>query len=198
MPTLLPAIAKRRSIRHFESRPVEPEMIELMLDAARIAPTAANLQNAKILTVTHRADLDVVGRAAYGMGAIPEAPLVFVVMADTSREEVFLQQMEEMAKQPHPPFDWKNLRSGTGKPFEFKVGKTWSLVTAAIAGQQLLLQAVEMGLGTCWVHHFEHSEVRDHFRIPEHFELLSLIAVGHPAAEPHPMERAEVRWTPEK
>ena len=198
MPTILPAISRRRSIRHFEARPVEPELIDAMLEAARLAPSAANLQNARILPVTDEADRVVLGRAAYSFGAVPEAPLVMVLMADTSRDAVFLEQMAEMAKQPNPPIDFAKLRSGAGKPFSFKLGPEWGLVNAGLAGQSLMLQAVEMGLGTCWVHHFEHDEVREHFKIPDHFILMSLMAIGYPATEPHPMERTDLRWTPTK
>ena len=40
----LAAIAARRSIRRFEDRPVEPEKLRAVLDAARLAPSAANAQ----------------------------------------------------------------------------------------------------------------------------------------------------------
>ena len=88
----------------------------------------------------------------------------------------------------NPPMDLSTLCSGTGKPFQLKVGREWALVNAAICGEHMMLQAVELGLAGCWVHHFEHDEVRAHFRIPAHIEFLSLMAIGH-AAEPPPVER---------
>ncbi len=74
MPTILPAIARRRSIRHFESRPVEPELIDTMLEAARLAPSAANLQNARIMPVTN-ADDRVMALMAVGYPAAELHPM---------------------------------------------------------------------------------------------------------------------------
>jgi len=196
MSAVLDVIQRRRSIRHFEPRPVEPEKLEAMLQAARLAPSSANLQNARVLPIDRPDELEILRHAAYGFGAVMHAPLVLLCMVDRSAEERFLRRMEEMAKEPSPAFDPSKLRTRTGKHFEFKVGKEWSMLNAAIAGEHMVLQATEMGLGTCWVHHFDHDEVRDHFDIPAHLELVSLIAVGYPGEAPHPatMERADVLY----
>lgn len=75
-------LAKRRcSVRAYEDRKVEPEKLEQILEAARIAPTAKNLQPVKLLAVQSGEGLEKVGKAANIYGA----PLAIIVCADHQR-----------------------------------------------------------------------------------------------------------------
>ena len=75
-------LAKRRcSARAYEDRKVEPEKLERILEAARIAPTAKNLQPVKLLAVQSGEGLEKVGKAANIYGA----PLAIIVCADHQR-----------------------------------------------------------------------------------------------------------------
>lgn len=76
------AIAKRRcSIRTYETTPVEQEKIDAIVEAAHVAPTAANRQPVRIVCVSSREGLAKLGKAANLHGA----PLAFVVCADRDR-----------------------------------------------------------------------------------------------------------------
>ena len=124
------------------------------------------------------------------------APVVLVCMADLSADNDLQQHIAEVAA-ASPKVDMGALRSARGKGISLKMGREWALINAAIATQNMVLQAVSLGLGTVWNHHFEHDEVRDHFHLPVHIELLTLIPVGYPAESPPPRPRqATVRWTP--
>ena len=70
--------AKRHSVRKYNDAAVEPEKIDMILEAGRIAPTAANRQPIMIYAVQGKEGLDVVRGAANFFGA----PLVFVVCGD--------------------------------------------------------------------------------------------------------------------
>ena len=75
-------LAKRRcSVRAYEDRKVEPEKLERILEAARIAPTAKNLQPVKLLAVQSGEGLEKVGKAANIYGA----PLAIIVCADHNK-----------------------------------------------------------------------------------------------------------------
>ncbi len=195
MRPIIAAIQNRHSTRNFLAQPVEPELIDTMIEAARLAPAACNLSHHRVLVIDQPEDLEVVRRAAYSMGAVAEAPLVLLHMADTSLDEPFRAMMEAMASDPNPAFDLSKLRSGRGAPFQLRVGREWALVNAALCGEHMMLQAVEMGLSGCWVHHFAHDEVREHFAIPAHIEFLALMAIGY-AAKPVPASpgRGELRY----
>ncbi len=72
---------KRCSIRAYTDRKVEPEKLAQILEAARVAPTAKNLQPLKILAVQSEEGLAKIGKAANVYGA----PLALIVCADHDR-----------------------------------------------------------------------------------------------------------------
>ncbi len=56
----------------------------------------------------------------------------------------------------------------------------------SIVTTQMMLQATELGLGTCWVCWFDTEETRRAFSIPEEQEVLALLPLGYPAQDSHP------------
>jgi nitroreductase len=76
-------LAKDRfSVRQFDpSKPVEPEKLDVLLEAIKIAPTAANMQPQKVKvfqTAEELAQADIISRCRYG------APLAFLICYDSS------------------------------------------------------------------------------------------------------------------
>lgn len=75
-------IAKQRfSVRSYTGEPVKQEDLERILEAAHVAPTAANLQPVRIIAVQSEAGLAKISRAAEIYGA----PLALIVCADRDR-----------------------------------------------------------------------------------------------------------------
>lgn len=75
-------IAKKRySARNYRDKKVEEEKLHQILEAARVAPTAANLQPVRLIVVQSREGLEKIGKAANIYGA----PLAVIVCADHSR-----------------------------------------------------------------------------------------------------------------
>ena len=66
----LKLVRARYSVRQYQNRPVEPEKVEQLLEAAQAAPTAANCQPVRLLA---------------GAAELYGAPLAVVVCADRSR-----------------------------------------------------------------------------------------------------------------
>ena len=74
-------IAKKRySVRSYNSQNVEPEKLDKILEAAHIAPTAANLQPVRLLVIQEKTELDKISKAAN----IYNAPLAIIVCSDHS------------------------------------------------------------------------------------------------------------------
>lgn len=74
-------IAKTRySVRNYKDERVEKEKLDLILEAAHVAPTAANLQPVRLLVIQEKEGLDKIGRAAN----IYNAPLAIIVCSDHS------------------------------------------------------------------------------------------------------------------
>ena len=56
----------------------------------------------------------------------------------------------------------------------------------SIVTTQMMLEAQELGLGTCWVCWFDVEQTKQAFRIPENQELFALLPLGYPAEESKP------------
>lgn len=198
MTKVFDAADKRRSIRTFTDEPVSAADIETLLEAARRAPSAVNLQPSRFLVVTAPEDLAVVRAAAYGVGACSTAPCIFVCMADLTADSHLGERVGELTESGAlEPLDVSSMRSGAGRPFALKIGRDVALMNCAIATAHVDLQAVDLGLGTCWVHHADFDEIREHFAIPETLEIVTLLPVGHPVEQPGPRPRIDsVRWEP--
>ena len=90
-----------------------------------------------------------------------DAPVILVVCYDRTR-------------------DWKNkLMPG------YESGET----DAAIVCTHMMLQAFELGIGSCWVGYFNAQTVADVLGLPEHITVSALLPMGYPAenAEPLPL-----------
>ncbi len=61
-------------------------------------------------------------------------------------------------------------------------------VDAGIVATHMMLAAFEVGVGSCWVMHFDPAKMRNAFRIPENIEPYALLVMGYPAPEAAPLE----------
>ena len=75
-------LAKRRySVRSYKETPVEEEKVARILEAARVSPSAANLQPTRLVVVDDKAGMEKLGRAANAY----DAPLAIIVCADHAK-----------------------------------------------------------------------------------------------------------------
>jgi nitroreductase len=69
--------------------------------------------------------------------------------------------------------------AGIGEPEQ-----KWHQVDLAIALEHIVLEAVELGLGTCWIGAFNEEEVKKILKIPQDRKVIALLTVGIPAESP--------------
>ncbi|MCX8153203.1 MAG: nitroreductase family protein [Candidatus Bathyarchaeota archaeon] len=158
---LLEAIRGRRSVRAFKPQDVPKAIVEQLIDAARHAPSAGNLQPWEFIIVRQP---DVKRRLAEAarQAFVEEAPVVIVVCADENRAAM-----------------------GYGSR-----GKTlYCIQDTAAATQNILLMAYSLGLGTCWVGAFNEDEARRILKLPTGIRPVAIIPVGYPAKTPTPSSR---------
>lgn len=74
------AVSKRRSVRRYRERAVEQEKIERVLEAARLSPSAANLQPWRFIVITDKHAKEKI-RSAYNAGWLIQAPVIIVACA---------------------------------------------------------------------------------------------------------------------
>ena len=63
----------------------------------------------------------------------------------------------------------------------------------SIVTTQMMLQAQELGLGTCWVCWFDTKQTKEVFNIPENEEVFALLPLGYPAESSHPSSMHDSR-----
>ena len=61
-------------------------------------------------------------------------------------------------------------------------------VDAAIVTTHMMLQAHAMGVGSCWVMHFDPFAMREAYHIPDSLEPIALLVMGRPAPEAKPLD----------
>ncbi len=154
---LFEAIQKRRSIRHYKKQPLPEGAVEKLVEAARLAPSAGNVQPYKLVIVKNEDIRQKLSTAAYGQKDVAEVPVVFVVCADEKRAS-----------------------EGYGDR-----GKTLYCIqdTAAVV-QNILLTACSLGLGTCWIGAFKEEDVKKIVNAPDEMRPVALIPVGVPDEAP--------------
>ncbi len=62
-------------------------------------------------------------------------------------------------------------------------------IDVSIALSFMILEAYELGLGTCWLGYFEEDEVKRILSIPEQFRVVAMTPLGYPSEEPEQRPR---------
>jgi nitroreductase len=152
-------IAARYSVRAYRADPVEEEKLQYVLEAARLAPTAANRQPFQLIVLHTAGREEEIGRI-YRRPWFVQAPMIIAVCAISS--QAWVRESDRF-----------NAR----------------LIDAAIVADHLILAATNLGLGTCWIAAFNVDAARDALRLPLEVEPVIFTPLGYPADVPGPRVR---------
>ena len=155
---LLDLLKHRKSVREFLDRPVERDKIITCLEAARLAPSECNSQPWRFIVVDDRQLKDRLCDAAFGgiysMNSFCKtAPVMVVVISEKSK---FIARIGEMFR-----------------------GTKYYLIDIGITCEHFVLQAEDLGLGTCWIGWFNERGVKSALKIPQRKRIDILIALGY-------------------
>lgn len=168
----LQLVMSRQSDRAYDKeRSVEPEKLERILEAARLAPSACNAQPWKFVVVTDRELSRKVGKAAAGLGMnkfAKDAPVHILIVEESA-----------------------NITSLLGGKVK---DKYFPLIDVGIAAAHIVLAAESEGLGSCILGWFDEKEIKQLTGIPASKRLLLDIIVGYPLKE----KRKKIRKVKEK
>lgn len=73
---IMEVIRSRRSIRDYQDRPIERELLMLILEAGRLAPSARNMQDWRFIVVSDNKKRQELSQAAKGQAFVARAPVV--------------------------------------------------------------------------------------------------------------------------
>jgi len=156
---LLDLIRQRRSIRNYTNKTVEKEKLLTCLEAARLAPSACNSQPWKFIVVDDKDLKDELCNTAFkGLYKISAfagtAPVIIAIVSEKSKF-------------------WARVGGKIRN-----IG--YYLIDIGIAGEHFILQAQELGLGTCWIGWFDERAVKKILKVPREKKVDVLISLGYP------------------
>jgi len=178
-------IASRRSIRKFRQEDISAATVRLLLDAARLAPSGSNLQPARFIVAQSPAAKEALGRyTPYKF--IVKAAVVFVCCADltaiTTRERRVGELLQEGAFEG-VDMDM-NDASAANPVMDAAAVRAYLSMNVAIAIEHIVLKAVDLGLGSCWLGRFDRDKVKEFLSLDESIYPVVLLPVGHPDQSP--------------
>ena len=153
-------LAKNRySERKFDSRPIEQEKLDKILDAGRLGPTAGNTQPQRFYILRTQEAME--RATSVMMTPMFGAPVAILVCYDMKRA-------------------WKNQ-------FEKAISNYHSAEQdAAIAGTTMMYMAEELGIHTIWMRGFDSGRIREVFDLPENMIPAFILALGYPSEQSKP------------
>lgn len=175
--TLDEIIRHRRSIRRYSAQPVEKEKVLACLEAARLAPSAHNIQPWRFVVIDDpELKSQVAERAFSGIYSYcrfaARAPVLVLLLA---APDVAASRLGRLVQ-----------------------GVQFYLLDLGIAGEHFVLKAEEQGLSTCWIGWFNSRAVKKFLKIPRKYRLVAMLALGYAEKRPpgdhirKPLE--EIAW----
>jgi len=180
------AIAARHSVRAFTKQQLTETEITELLDAARNAPSSLNSQPWRFKVVTAPADLAWFGTSAASrkQSWLSDAAAIIVgcvdlanYVKDSQSAAFFYRENKLIDGEPMDGIEAYVAREAAAAE-QAKFGAC--AMNLGIALSFLMLRAVEMGLGTCWVGMFDEANVKARLGLADGLRVVNLLAVGHP------------------
>jgi nitroreductase len=168
-------LARRRMVRNYTAEPVDPAALDRIAAAALRAPSAGNSQAIGVVVVTNekmkRDIADIADEPAYVEAGfdpwISKAPAHIVISVS---EKVYRDRYSEPDK-----------LGPDGEETDWPVPYWW--VDAGASMMAVLLAAVDEGLGAGFLGVHSLPELAKLLGIPEHFQPIGVVTVGHAAPD---------------
>ena len=162
-------IQKRRTIRKFAQTPLKQEQLLRYIDCARVAPSGMNLQPLK-----------------YAAVCSPEMT-----------EKIF--PMLKWAGYLAPEYDPKEGERPTGYIVvcaDTAIRKAGYEADVGAAVENIILSALEEGVGACWIGSVDRPALKELLKLPEEITITHVVALGYPSEDPRdaPVEEGNIKY----
>ena len=157
-------IVRRRSVRLFKQQEVSQAIIRKVINAARLAPSAANLQFLEYLAVTNKEIREKIFPHTKWAGYLWPVRVPGLNKRPTFYIVILINKQKT---------------------------KRADLRDVGASAENILLSLASFGLGACWIGSLEKKPIRKILNIPSGYEIDSLIAGGYPAESPKLEQDAE-------
>lgn len=177
MSTFTDLMRQRHTVRSYAQTPVEPEKLAAVLEAGRWAPTAVNAQPQRILVLNTPENLAKVREfCTFGwkkryvdLASESDTPDHEHIVIYYGAPVVLVVCYDREACWTHP-----------------ESGATSGPTDATIVATHMMLEATAQGLGSAWISYFDKDKARELLRIPQSWEICSMLYLGYPAVDEKP------------
>lgn len=158
-------VEKRHSIRAFTSEPIEPEILQQILETANSAPSAGNLQGYEIFVVQDAEKKSALAQAALDQEFIAEAQVVLVFCTNAAR---------------------------SAQKYGRRGETLYTIQDATIACTFAMLAVTAVHLSSVWVGAFNTEPVQKIIGAPTGIVPVAILPIGHAAGSPRLTPRREL------
>jgi nitroreductase len=159
------AMFDRRSVRKFLDKTVEEEKLLKIIDAARWAPSAGNIQDWQFIIVREKGKKLQLSEAALGQYWISTAQAIIVICSKIDKLTRIYGEIGE---------------------------NTYSMMDCALAAENIMLAAHSLGLGSCFIPTIDYGAIKRILNIPKEIKVYAIIPIGYPAEKPNAPHRMDL------
>ncbi len=160
---LIAVMRRRRSVRRYTREPVSDGLLQKLLEAAQLAPSAGNLQARDFVVVRDPNTKHQLAEAAYGQFFVSMAPVVLVGCANIGRSRTSYGHRAEL----------------------------YAVQDVTIATSYIQLAAEAMSVATCWIGAFDEHRVVRALGLPPDVRPVLMLPVGYPDESPNATPRID-------
>lgn len=169
---IISEIVERRSVRKYKATPVTDEQVNELLQAANLAPSGNNAQSWRFIVIRGDENRAKIVAADHNQQWMLQAPVFIACIGDMkSRTDADIRVDEYCGD-----YDLKRVIRDCSNAIE-----------------NLMLQAVHMGLGTCWTGWYAQDEMRRALNVPDDKYVCGVITVGYADESPKARPRADLK-----
>ncbi|HSB96710.1 MAG TPA: 5,6-dimethylbenzimidazole synthase [Spongiibacteraceae bacterium] len=166
------AIAERRDMRHFLATPIEPELLQRLLQAAHHAPSVGLMQPWRFIRISDR-------ELRRRIHAIVDTERRATAAALGEREQEFMRLKVEGILECGELLVVALMDRREQHIFGRRTLPQMDLASVACAIQNLWLAAYAEGLGMGWVSLFEPEQLKQLLQMPADSEPVAILCLGH-------------------
>lgn len=189
-------IQTRRSIRNFKPDSVPDKAVTEILEAARLAASGSNIQPWRFIVIKSQEIKEKLKAATRWKFAL-KAPVIIACCTDLSSANGRQDRVVELSQAG--AFDNVEMDGEYTPPEKTQEQLLAYLnMNVGIAITQMMLKAVDLGLGTCWIGGFDPLKTKRVLGLDDNLHIVALLPIGYPERIPaqrprFPLERLIVK-----
>ncbi|GFZ29754.1 nitroreductase [Clostridium zeae] len=178
-------LKERRSIRKFKAEKISDSTINELIEAARLAPSGSNKQPVRYVIVKSDEMIKELGECT-SVPFVSKAPLVLVCCVDkktyklSNASKIDEIDFSKLSEQEKAVIEYNKKRS----EWDDSTLMAYLYLNAGISLEHVVLKAVDLGLGSCWIRLFDVVKVKRMLKLEDRYEVVALLPVGYPDEEP--------------